>query len=330
MNTTQETIARRLGISRRSVSYALNGNGRVSEGMRLRVLELAEELNHQPNQAARTLATGRSHIVALRLPGLDSPYNMRVLATLQRLTEAAGYDLVVKDSYASRPSQWPLDGCIALDPMTHEQSERNSQGIPEVALGCYAHQAAPDADYIGCDLFSGAQQAFDHLWDAGCRRIAFFSEKSLIREGEPRLLTYRSRTGQHGVKAEEIILPSQVRFQFSSCQMLHGYIQEHGAPDGLLCLNDDVAMGACRALRKLGLDVPSQVKVVGCDGTAEAGDHEPPLSTVEFPYEEMCHRAWKALLNRIEHPDVEPQRSLLQPSFIIRASSRKEPLQGTS
>lgn len=319
--TTQKSIAEKLGISRRAVGYAINGTGRIGESTRKQVLELAREYNHFPNMAARALATGRSNIVALRLPTLRSRYSTRVLEIMEQLTEAAGYDLVVKNSHSAKLCQWRVDGCIVLDPFAGDPSAIETYNIPEVAFGCYSHEAVPQQDYVGCDLFYGTGQAMDHLFGLGCRSILYIGHKMRARRTEPRLFAYRDLMAREELPTRELILEDDLFAQAKDSLRLQEYLTETGKPDAILCANDEVALSACRAVGKLGLGVPSEVKIVGCDGTAEGAEHEPSLTSIEFPYELMCQEAWNFLVKRMASPQAPPQRALHRPTLRIRQSS---------
>ena len=316
---TQEEIAQRLGVSQRLVSYALNGTGTISEKARRRVREEARELGYFPNKAARALATGRSHLVALQVPDVASSHGMRVLAALQDLAQRDDYALVLINAENSHATQWPLDGVLVLDPLTALPARVLAQDAPVVAMGCYPHLAPPETDYVALDLFRGARQAMKHLRESGCRRIAYMAATSLFRDEEPRYAMFKKYGGQNAefIRIENDELPRR-----AAARSLRAYVENHGAPDGLFCCNDDGAIGAARALHSLNLSVPHDVKIVGCDGISDAQDNEPSLSTIELPVEAMCRLAWQMLLRRLDNPQLAPQRETLPTTLIIRDSSR--------
>ena len=316
---TQQEIAQRLGVSQRLVSYALNGTGTVSEKTRQRVRKEARELGYFPNKAARALATGRSHLVALQVPQVASSHGTRVLAELQNLAQRDGYALVLAGGETSHAAQWPLDGILVLDPLTTIPSRVLAPDAPLVAMGCYAHLAAPETDYVALDLFRGARQAMQHLQESGCRRIVYLAAATMFRDEEPRFATFKKYGGQDAelIRIEDDELPRR-----AGARALRDHIEKHGVPDGLFCCNDDNAIGAARALHSLGVRVPDDVKIVGCDGIPDALDREPSLSTIELPVEAMCRLAWQMLLRRLDNPQLAPQRETLLTKLIIRDSSR--------
>lgn len=81
------------------------------------------------------------------------------------------------------------------------------------------------------------------------------------------------------------------------------YIKAHGMPDALLCRNDDIAIGAYRGLCDMGIKVPEQVCITGCDGTEHMKYLEVPITTIEILSTELSKRALELMLKRIKNPD---------------------------
>jgi LacI family transcriptional regulator len=92
--------------------------------------------------------------------------------------------------------------------------------------------------------------------------------------------------------------------------------------DGLFCLNDDMAIGAYRALRDSQRRIPEDCRVVGCDGIMDVEFLDTPLSTVLQPVEQMCHVGWETLKRRMTTPDGPLQQVLLPTTLIVRESSQ--------
>jgi DNA-binding LacI/PurR family transcriptional regulator len=103
------------------------------------------------------------------------------------------------------------------------------------------------------------------------------------------------------------------------------HIDKYGCPDGLFCYNDDMAIAASRALYEMGLRVPDDVAIVGCNGTLETDYTTPRLSTIVQPIERMCAIAATFLKQRIADPSLPLQQIALQPHLEIRASSQRLP-----
>jgi DNA-binding LacI/PurR family transcriptional regulator len=101
---------------------------------------------------------------------------------------------------------------------------------------------------------------------------------------------------------------------------LREYFQQHGFPDALLCVNDDIAVQTYRALMDIGVRIPQDVALVGCDGLPIMQYFEPPLSTIAQPMEEMCARGWDFLQARLNDPEIPRQRASYDAKLIVRKS----------
>ena len=171
-------------------------------------------------------------------------------------------------------------------------------------------------DYVGIDLRGGAEAAMRHLVEIGCRRIAIIQPYR-----EARYDGYASVLQEAGLIEEEIKTSSPKRTDARTA--LNEYLDVHPCPDALFAFNDDVALGAYRALRDRGIRVPNDVALVGYDGIEDTEYTDRPLSTVMQPVEEMCRLACEYLVRRIENPTIGPQQIVLQPQLVVRESSRR-------
>lgn len=323
-SVTQKQIAQRLGVSHQVVSSALGGSGRVGEATRQLVLREAEQMGYQLNKAARAMVTGRCHQVALWLHSLSEPFAVHVQECVRAAVNQSGFDLVVRSGHDPHPHNSLLDGMLALSsPSLPETSALEwAQGVPLVMMGVSPLARLQRCDTVGVAAQMSVEQAVRHLHQAGCRRIAFLGVYVLLREEEPRCAAYRAVMREIGQPREEISAPHVLPIRTDVRETLLRHIEKHGAPDGLLCGNDDTALGAMRALRDLGLRVPQDVKLIGFDGTRDAADANPPLSTVALPIEEMCRAAWQMLQRRLSEPELPLQHQLLQSQLILRESSQ--------
>ncbi|HLH78859.1 MAG TPA: LacI family DNA-binding transcriptional regulator [Chthonomonas sp.] len=326
MRKTIRDIAKELNLSHTTVSRVLNNRTDfISERTRQRVLKAIKTAGYQPNLAARALVTGRTNLIAFWSRYLHTPFQVRVVQALFTQLKADNYELLIRsvpedtDSELSPPRlEFPTDGVIAFEtayPLlwrTHETTPYP----PVVSLGAYYCEKT---DHVGIDLFYGASLALNHLYEAGCRRIAYLLDQASNRPGDARLEAYLTFCRESGLQAEQIVAPLQTRS--SARETLKHYIETWGAPTGLFCINDEMAIGAYRALLDLKLNVPDDVALVGCDGIEDTEYLERPLSTIVQPIEEMCLIGWQFLRNRIQNPDSPPQQLVLRPQLVVRESS---------
>lgn len=325
---TLKDIAQRAGVSATVVSQVLRGaqSPMVSENTRNRVIEIARELGYRPNRHAQALVGGKTYTVALWKHDLHSAFHAWVLHQLTLSASNDGYEVIVCN-FASvqedihRMLATGVDGVVAHECVEHVKLLLRSyedRRLPLVSMGVFY---VSECDHVGIDLYTPAREAVKHLYDVGCRRIAYVLDDPSRAQGEPRYEAYTSVMQEAGLPAEYLPLHGASRAEVR--RLVKEYIQEHGVPDGLLCHNDDTAITCLRALYDLGLRVPDDVALVGCDGIEETLYTCPEISTIVQPVEAMCRTGWELLRRRMEQPDAELQSVILPARLEVRESSRR-------
>jgi LacI family transcriptional regulator len=327
MSVTIKQIAEHLGVSPATVSRVLSGRGAhlISETTRQRVWQAARELGYHPNLAARSLVTGRTGIVALWMNELFTSFHARVVYLVEDNLRQQGYDTLIRCISHLSGSAWHgtgrVDGILAHEGAVYLQKmwkPLQRRGVPLVSMGAYV---LTETDHVRIDLYSGAIQATQHLLEAGCRRIAYLVNAESRYVGEPRRDGYHRVVSEAGVTAEYIVATDQSRA--ASSMAVRRYVQECGLPDGIFCHNDEMAVGAYQGLRLLGVHIPDEVALVGCDGIEDTEYLDVPITTICQPLEEMCQIAVQFLQKRIAEPHTERQSALLQPTLVVRASTQR-------
>lgn len=329
-NSTLKDVATAAGVGQATASYVLNNSTKAfSPETRERVLQAARTLGYQPNIAARTLATQRSQTIALWIANAHAPFFAQVIYHLQRQARQGGYEVIIREMAGdpgslpagSQLSGWPVDGIIAFQGAAYVQAFLKANPVlhlPLISIGEYHEQCS---DFITIDLATGARDAVRHLLERG-RRVAFLVPAAAKRTGEARHDAYLEAMMEAGAVPEYILTESKQRADVR--QTLQSYIPGQGCPDGIFCYNDDMALGAYRGLCDLGLRIPKQVAIVGCDGIEDTEYLETPLSTIVQPVEEMCALAWQFLQKRMQEPDYISQQGIVTAELAIRASSSRQ------
>ncbi len=324
---TQEQIARKLGVSRQLVTFALAGYPQISAESRERILAAARELGYTPNPHARALKRSRTGIIALWVPDQISTHYTHVARELSRLVKQAGQELIVtevaKGAAEQVLSHVPIDGVFAVDAPDAVQAHLQSAAarrIPIISLGAHRPE---NTDFVQVDLLAGTNAVMKHLIQSGFRRIIHATFEHGARPGTGRRFGYAQAMRNAGLTPQFLYYPLSEQQRPIVRASIREYIREHGCPEAIFCHSDDVAIGIYRGLCDLKLRVPRDVALTGCDGIPDTEYLECPLTTIVQPVAEMCATAWKFLLRRLELPGRKRQQAVLKPKLVIRASSRR-------
>ncbi|MGH7977449.1 MAG: LacI family DNA-binding transcriptional regulator [Limisphaerales bacterium] len=322
---TQQQIARKLGVSRQLVTFALSNYPQISKKSRERILAAAREMGYRPNPYARALRKGRSGIIGLWIPDQISTHYTHVARELNRLVKAARHELIVSEVSIAEEQQMlshvPMDGIFIVDApeqaVIYQKSPVASK-IPIISMGA---DCCENMDAVQVDLFAGVSEVMQHLISSGFRRIA---HATFIREYSPyaaRRFGYVKAMNKAKLKPEFIYYPLTEQQRTIVRQLIQDYIGENGCPDAIFCHSDDVALGIYRGLCDMKLRVPEDVALVGCDGIQDTEYLECPLTTLVQPVAVMCATAWQFLVQRIDRAATKRQRIKLKANLVIRESS---------
>ena len=326
---TISQLAARLSLSKGTVSRILNDKGAAfSEETRNRVFAVAHEIGYSPNPLARALATGKSGFVALWVQTLVTSYHAQVAHAMEEALEHSGYQIAVtpfgrfdrnRDGYAGIPAG--VDGMIAHEmygdiwPLLFRDA---TQQIPVVTTGIFA--PLESRDHVQVDLAGAATEAVRHLVRSGRPRIAYASDDMETRGDDKRYMAYQSVLAESRLQPELIALPGQDRPSIRA--FIKTYIGKNGCPGAIFCHNDDAAIAVYRGLLDLGLSVPENCALVGCDGIPDTEYLPVPITTIVQPFAAICETACQFLKCRLENPDCAPQYAVFPAVLDIRQSSR--------
>ena len=323
---TMEDLAKAAGVHSRTVADALKGTGRVAPATRERVLRLAQELNYVPNAAARALATGRTGTIAVLSGPLNEHFYANMVHQLEPCLTQSGSEMMllhtrreVKELVQAAQSS-AVDGVIVIG-TNHFAEEFHRLSGNSLGPCVFVDTSAPNfVDHITLDLRPAVEEALHLMLNAGRKRIAYVvNNRDEAAHIEVRMSTY-VRVMEEAERPLEIIDVNTFKLPDERMEEVKTYIEKSGCPDALLCQNDETAIHTFRALGNLGLRVPRDVLLVGCDGLPYMEFFDPPLSTIALPVEEICAIATRFLQARIANPNIPVQQATLQGELIIRRS----------
>jgi DNA-binding LacI/PurR family transcriptional regulator len=326
---TLDTVAREVGVSRATVSNAYNRPDQLSAGLRERIIKTAKELGYAgPDPVARSLATQRAGSVAIMLcDGLSSAFSDPALSimldALASTVDSPDRALLllpgVGDSgpRAESVMRAQTDVVVAYSlpsdaPALAAVRERN---LPLVVVD---QPELDDSARVRVDDFGGALLAARHVASLGHRRVAILGfglsadgyrgpfdplrvESAHFRVTLDRISGYLKGLAEHGIVADAVPLweaPGSVReLGREGARWLFGL---RPTPTAVLCMSDELALGALRAAGELGLAVPGEVSIVGFDDTPAASWCDPPLTTVRQDLVEKGRQAGELALRMLD------------------------------
>lgn len=313
---TMLDVSRRAGVSKATVSRVLNGTGQVKESTRQKVFKAMQALDYRPNFLARSLANRTSNSIGLVVSTFDGFYFGRLLQQASRQTESHGKQLIVTDGHDTpereqEAVQMLADRqCDAIILYTRYMSEKailalaDSITMPLIIINRDVSLARERAIFF--EQEDAAFQAVDYLISQGHREIACITVPGHTPTGKSRLMGYRKALEKNGIAWD----PAKVKYGDSS--MTRGYdacnelLREGVTFSALFACNDDMALGASKALHQAGLNIPQDVSLFGFDDAPSAKWLEPGLSTVYLPIDTMITTAIDQAIRMVNGEEVEP------------------------
>jgi DNA-binding LacI/PurR family transcriptional regulator len=333
-------VAALAGVSVRTVSNVVNQFPHVAPDTRARVESALEQLNYRPNLAARNLRRGRSGLIGLVVPEIDSPYFSELAAHLVLAAERRSWTVLI-DQTGGNPARERgfLEGAVAsfVDGLVFSpwglaaaDLRRGAEDIPLVLLGERTSDGV--ADHVAIDNVAAAVEATEHLIALGRRRIAAIGVQPHLTNETARLRLEGYRTALRAVGHP---VDEQLEFQVEALHRADGAAAMHALlalpdrPDAVFCFSDQLALGALRAAHDSGLDVPRDLAVVGFDDIEDGRYSFPSLTTIAPDKEAIADRALECLAERLDGARTESARDIVVPHrLIVRESSGRAAASG--
>jgi DNA-binding LacI/PurR family transcriptional regulator len=327
-----EDIGRMAGVSRATVSRVVNGEQNVRPEVRERVEDVIRRTGYTPNAAARSLVSKRTGVIGLVIPSrvhslFEDPYFAQLIQGVTLASNRAGttLSLFLFQSEAEERELSPrviesgfLDGIIITatrmgDPLV---ARLMSRGLPLVMVG---RPDTDDVSYVDVDNRGGAIEAARHLVESGRSRIGLIGAPTNTTTGRDRLDGFLAGLADRG-RSFDTELRIDGDFSEPSGYEAMQALLDRGV-DGVFAASDSMAMGALRAIRQRGLDVPGDVAVVGFDGFSASQNSVPPLTTIRQPVAETATRAVEVLIELISGESTAPTSIVLPVELVVRSTS---------
>lgn len=324
-------VARVAGVSHQTVSRVINGRARVSETTRAKVLDAIAELGYRPNRLAQALAGGPFRSVTVLTSDTALYGAAATLRGMEEAARAAGFavgisvlepDSTMQDVVArlSRPGEAVM--VIAYD----AAGVRALRALPpDVAVTAAVERQPEDTGDHGWQVWvddrAAAAQATRYLLSLGHQTVHYLAIPSSTSKVAQRTQGWMDALEAAG---RPVPKPLQGGWTPRSGYLAARTLLADRSVTALLCGNDDLALGAMRAARELGRDIPGDLSVVGFDDSPAAAYLNPSLTTVRLDFEGLGRACFGLLHQRLD-PDTAHVTEWAEPALILRESSGPAP-----
>lgn len=325
-------VAHQAGVTKTTVSRVLNNKGEISDETRQKVLDAVEQLGYRRSRIARSLATDQTFLLGFIVPSISNEFFTEIVRGAEDTAWEKDYKILLcntEGDWAREEGMFlflediQVDGIVVCAPRLPEEHllplvEQfqnvvvvNGQGIAWREL----------AGSIETDDVGGMAKAVDHLVAAGRRHLTYLGGPLDARTSTERYHGFLNALNAAGLTPEPaeraICFPTNLEGGYSCFKQL---IRAYPQTDGVACFNDLVAAGAIRACNELGVRVPDDVAVVGCDDIQLANLIQPSLTTLQTPKQHIGALAIHMLLERI-NGQRDHETVTIDQQLIIRESA---------
>jgi LacI family transcriptional regulator len=330
---TIDRVARAAGVSAQTVSRVLNDRPDVAPATRARIKEIMRELGYQPSAIARSLASQRTRTLGLITADFSDFFFTQVIVGAEEESRQLGY-LFMLGSTARNPEDEPeyirlfseqhvagfLFARASSEPDSREFIDLNQSGVPIVIVPNDYHISGGQLSVVDVDNVMGGRLAARYLLGGGHRQIAMIKGPSGWISVHDRSEGFRLELEANGLPVNGRLV-SEGNWSYSSGYQALRQLLSGGAPfSALFAHNDQMAIGAMRALREAGKRIPNDVSIVGYDDIPAAEYADPPLTTIRQPMREVGAVAARLLIRQIEQDSQTEEVVLLQPELVRRST----------
>lgn len=333
---TMKEIARIAGVSQATVSYVINNTEGISEAVRKKVLEAADDLGYIPNMVARNLKKRKTNIIGILVPNVMNNYYNEIIKYAEKLTRERGYfifigytmhDPNIEDWYTISLIQQKVAGVIVCYGLTNRDCYKKLQNynIQFVAIDDEVTEVDRGAPSILVNNIKGSFLAIKHFVSLGIKDIAYCSEPLYCYSLRERYQGFLTAMMGFGLNVNpDMVYIADEKNAYEKIEL--GYratkqILSKAKPKGIFASNDQIAFGIIKRLNEMGIRIPQDIAVIGYDNITFSSVLSPSLTTINQPIRTMSIQGVKTLLKTIKQETDIEKKLLLEPDLVIRDSA---------
>jgi DNA-binding LacI/PurR family transcriptional regulator len=336
MSVTLDDVAKRAGVSAKTVSRAVNGEKGISETTRERILSLVEEMNYVPHTGAQNLASGKTRSIALHYP-LSSPKLISerlemsfVIGIGEEAAQANYYFTLFTGELDPRElaricRASIADGMILMQVRGDDPRVETLRKLhfPFVMIGrCQDNQGL---SFIDFDFEKAVSDAYAHLVDLGHREIGFLTYPPIWQQENlgPAVRAHRGfqqAINQFGLKP--ICYEANLTVESGYASAIEA-VKQHPHITAFVVMHNTIAVGTINAIQSLGRRIPDDYSIVGVALGKESDLILPPLTAIHWYGEQIGQQAAKILINSFANKNAKPEQILVQHQIETRNSTAR-------
>jgi LacI family transcriptional regulator len=332
MNPTIKDVAELAKVHPSTVSRVINGDSRISEKTKNKVLLIIKKLGYTPNAIARGLKTKRTYTLGMLIPDITNPFFAELARGVEDAASKNSFNIILcntddklkkERTYLEILREKRVDGLILGTSHIRDKSilELEKKKFPYILISRNVERLNKNCIII--DDLVGGMMATEYLIKLGHHRIAHISGPLKTRSGLNRLKGYQLALKKFKIEYnDELVGEGDFRIR-GGYQVMKRFLKLTKPPTAIFAANDLLALGAMQAIQKKNFYIPEDFSIIGFNDIELASFVYPSLTTIRQPILEMGNLAVKMLLNIIIDGEFNQKRVILQPKLIIRGSCKK-------
>ncbi len=334
---TIKDLAKKLNLSTSTISRALQNHSNISKNTIERVQKLADELDYFPNSVGSNLRRNKTNLIGIIVPRINVTFHSKVVSGIEDIAYKSKYNLIIcqsNDDFEREVENTAtllsnmIEGviaCLAKNTKEYYHFTRfRDHQIPLVFYDRVYYEI--EASKVIIDDFESAFKATEHLISVGCRNIAHVAGNQSTGIYVSRLEGYKAALKKNGltVSPDLICFAEDLTYENGlECAEKLASLSE--LPDGIFCANDYTAISAIQYFKKLKINIPQDIAIIGFSNYPSSKIIEPSLTTIDDHAVEMGRTAAKLLIRQIKEKNmnISSETVVLKTDLIVRESTMR-------
>lgn len=332
---TIKDVARLSGVSISTVSRVINDSKPVSPEVRKKVLSIIEETGYKPNDVARSLVTRRSYLIGVIINNLAQSYVADIVRGIEEIGKMYDYDILLCSSYFSKDAQKKY-----LQLLDRKQAEgiflvgynfddEILDMVRKLNKPCvfFTRNVRDNMEHIAIDSFAAAYEATNYMIKQGHKKIAFvsdFEEKGSVEQDK--ISGYKKALKDNDIKYSNVYTAGGRRYHHAY-ELGKEIIKDAKKISGIICSNDELAIGTMNFLQDRGIRVPDDISIMGFGNIKEGQYVRPQLTTIGEPFYDYGAVGMRMLIKTIKGDNN--QMGLMELPFTLEKRQSVKTLENT-